>query len=56
MSGPHPLTFEALGCWASLTGRKLRPLEVETLLAMDDAFVSASAKVAELARQEESNK
>lgn len=44
-SGPGPLTFGEIAAWAGLTGARPHPWEVETIKAMDRAFLASVAKI-----------
>ena len=41
MSGPNPLTWEGIAAWCNLTGIVLSSWELETVKALDMAWVGA---------------
>ena len=43
--GPQGIPYTELKAWSSLNGIKLAPWEVETLRALDAAYLAASAKM-----------
>ncbi|MGE8288663.1 MAG: phage tail assembly chaperone [Stenotrophomonas sp.] len=50
-SGPEALTFADIGEWSRLRQVDLQPIEVEFLMAMDDAYLKAVREDQEAARQ-----
>lgn len=40
-SGPEALAFGDVAAWAELTGQQLLPVEIDMLMAMDDAYLRA---------------
>ena len=42
--GPAPLSFGEMDAWQRVTGNRLEPWHVDTLLAMDAAFLAAQPK------------
>lgn len=44
MSGPNPISFAEIRDWVELTGNVVTAGEIETLRAMDGAFIAALAK------------
>lgn len=39
MAGPAPIGYGEIESWSRLTGRRLRPWEVDVLRRVDDAFL-----------------
>ena len=39
--GPNSITYEALAAWQNVFGARLSPWEIETLLALDSAALTA---------------
>lgn len=44
--GPAPLSFGEMDAWQRVTGNQLEPWQVDVLLAMDAAFLTAQPKTA----------
>jgi len=36
--GPNPIAFTEIEAWARLTGRRIRPRDVEAIMLLDGAF------------------
>lgn len=48
--GPNPIGFAEIESWSRMTRTEVLPVEIEMLIAMDDAFITAAAERAEQRR------
>lgn len=54
--GPESLSYREIAAWASLTGQRLEPWELDALRALDEAWMEQAAAQLEKATRQKSTK